>query len=144
MLVRASGKPNIEWYLKTASTAFKNGSVVAFSSGQLIQATASTLLHAGVILRDVLSTDSDYASAVKVPVDVPSSNDIFEADVKSGVTATVAAVGTQCDLYIDSSTKETFVDTGTTSHKQVTVVGFISATKVLVKINSLLATGVAS
>jgi hypothetical protein len=137
MLKRISGKVNVEWYPKTASTVMKNGNVVQFSSGQLIAATATSTLHAGVILRDCLSTDSDYATTASVPVDVPSSSDVFEADVKVGVTAAASSVGATCDLYIDSSTKEMYVDTGTNSHKQVTIVGFVNASKVLVKLNSL-------
>lgn len=136
MLKRASGKPNVEWFTKTASTTMKNGGVVSLSSGQLILATGTSTQHAGVILRDCLSTDSDYASAIKVPVDVPGTNDIFEADVKSGVTAVVTGIGSQCDLFVSSG--DTLVDTGTNSHHQVTIVGFISASKVLVKINSLM------
>ncbi len=139
MLVRASGKPKIEFFLKTASTVFKNGSPVQLSSGQLIEATATSTKHVGIILTDVATTDADYASATSKPVDCPDVNDIFEADVKSGVTATVAEVGGTCDFYVDSSTKEIFVDTGTDTHHQVTIVGFISASKVLVKFNSLTA-----
>lgn len=140
MLKRISGKPNVEWFTKTASTVLSNGGAVALSSGRLILATASTTQHVGVILRACISTDSDYASAITVPVDVPGTNDIFEADVKSGVTAAATGVGSQCDFFIASSgdTTDVTVDTGTNSHHQVTIVGFISASKVLVKINSLM------
>jgi len=137
MLKRISGSPKVEWFTKTASTTMKNGNVVQLSSGQLIAATATSLKHVGVLLRDTVSTDSDYASAVKVPVDCPTTADVFEADVKSGVTAAATSVGATCDFYVDSSTKEMYVDTGTDSHHQVVIVGFISASKVLVKINSL-------
>ena len=135
MLKRISGKPNVEWYIKTASTAMKNGSVVALTSGQLTAATSSTTAHLGVILRDCISTDADYASAISVPVDVPGPNDVFEADVKSGVTAAITSIGAQCDFSITSN--ETFVDTGTNTYHQVLIVGFVSASKVLVKITSL-------
>lgn len=134
-LIRASGKPNIEFFPKTASTAWKNGSVVALTSGQLTAATSSSTSHVGVVLRDSLSTDADYTSTTSLPVDVPFSNDIFLADVKSGVTATVTQVGSQCDFSITSN--ETFVDTGTNSHHQCLIVGFVSASQVLVKISSL-------
>ena len=134
MLKRITGKPKIEWFTKTASTTMKNGGIVQLSSGQLILATATSTQHAGIILRDCISTDSDYASAIKVPVDVAGTDDIFEADVKSGVTAAVTAVGTQCDISVSSG--DTLIDTGTNSHHQVTVVDFVSASKVLVKLNS--------
>lgn len=135
MLKRISGRPNVEWYIKTASTAMKNGSAVLLTSGQLAAATATSTAHLGVLLRDCISTDSDYASAIAVPVDVPGSNDVFEADVKSGVTAAITSIGAQCDFAIASN--ETFVDTGTNTHHQVLIVGFVSASKVLVKISSL-------
>lgn len=146
MLKRASGKPNVEWFPKTASTVLSNGGVVALSSGKLILATASTTQHVGVILRAVLTTDSDYTGTGKVPVDVPGTNDIFEADVKSGVTFAATSVGAQADFYIASSgdTTDVTVDTGTNTHHQVTLVGFISASKALVKINSLMNMVVAS
>lgn len=142
MLIRASGKANVEWFPKTASTAFKNGNVVILTSGQLVPATATSLQLVGTILKDIVSTDSDYASTTLVPVDVPTSADTFLADVKVGVTAAATGVGAQCDLFIGTGsggmpTGEMYVDTGTNSHHQVTIVGFVSATQVLVKLNAL-------
>ncbi len=137
MLKRFSGQPKFEQFTKTASTVMRNGNVVALTSGQLTAATGTSTSHVGILIQDILTTDADYAVATRVLVDVPTTDDIFLADVKSGVTAVVTNVGIQCDLYVDSSTKDMYVDTGTTSHKQVTVVGFVSASQVLVKINSL-------
>lgn len=143
MFRRISGSPKLEWYTKTASTPILNGNPVALTSGQLINATDATTAHVGVIMRDCISTDSDYATAVKVPVDVPTSDDIFEVDVKVGVTAAAADVGVFADLYVgtgsDSMTQyAVYVDPDTSTHNQVTVIGYISASKLLVKFNSLL------
>lgn len=137
MLIRYTGEANIEFYPKTASTQMKINSPVSLSSGQLIEATSSSLQHVGVLMKDIATTDADYASATLVPVDVPDSDDSFIADVKVGVTALITQIGAQCDFFVDGTSKEVFVDTGTNSHHQVTIVGFISASKVIVKINSL-------
>lgn len=138
MLKRSTGKPNFEWYVKTASTAFTNGAPVQLSSGQLIAATATSLKHIGLIQRDVLTTDSDYATAAKVPVDILDDTDLIEADVKAGVTATAAQVGVQCQFYVDGS-GNFFVDPTATSHAQFTITEFVSASKVRGKLNSNIA-----
>ncbi len=151
MLKRVSGKPKVEYYPKTASTLMRNGCPVALSSGKLILATAATQAHVGIILRDVLTTDADYASTTLCPVDVPTPDDIFQADVKGGVTAAATSVGATCDFFVGvgsgtptMQTGEVWVDTGTDTHHQVVIVGFISAGdsssfgQVLVKFNSLL------
>lgn len=142
MLKLISGKPTVEYYPKTASTLLYNGSVVQLSSGQLIAATATSTAHVGVCLRTVAATDSDYASTTMVPVMVPSVNDVFEIDVKPGVTAAATSVGAECDIYVGNGTTgtlgEQYADTGTNTHHQLTIVGFISSSKVLVKLTSLI------
>jgi len=141
MIIRVSGRPNIEYFPKTASTLLYENSIVQLSSGQLIAATATSTAHVGVLQKRITAADADYASTTQVPVDVPMSNDIFEADVKPGVTFAASSVGVQCDIYVGNGTTgalgEQYVDTGTNSHHQVTIVGFISASKALVKITSL-------
>jgi hypothetical protein len=136
MINRATGKENIEWYAKDASVAFANGGLVYWNgSGEIIPADATSGDHAGVILRDVLATDEDYATSLaKVPVDVPTASDIFYADVKTG-TLTTAMVGNQYDLHADGDG----IDVTATAKKVVTVVGFVSATKALIKINAIAA-----
>lgn len=133
------GQPEIVYRPKTASTALANGDVVASSSGQLIKATTSTTNNIGVVLRDVVSTDSDYASTTMLPVMTPNDDCVFIADVTGGNTPTAALVDTQCDLGAAGT-----VATGTNTHHQLTIVGYISATKVLVKINSILLNALAS
>lgn len=134
MFKRISGSPKVEWYPKDASVAFTNGGLVYWNgSGEIIPADATSGQHCGIILRDVLATDDDYATALaKVPVDVPTTEDIFEVDVETG-TLTTAMVGNQYDLVADGDA----LDVSATSKLVVTVVGFVSSSKALVKINSL-------
>lgn len=134
MFKRISGSPKVEWYPKDASVAFVNGGLTYWNgTGEIIPADATSGQHCGVILRDVLSTDSDYATSLaKVPVDVPTTEDVFEVDVETG-TLTTAMVGNQYDLVADGDA----IDVTATSKLVVTVVGFVSASKALVKINSL-------
>lgn len=134
MFKRISGSPKVEWYAKDASVAFANGGLVYWNgTGEIIPADATSGQHCGVILRDVLSTDADYATSLaKVPVDVPTTEDIFEVDVETG-TLTTAMVGNQYDLVADGDA----IDVSATAKAVVTVVGFVSASKALVKINSL-------
>ena len=134
MFKRISGRPKVEWYPKDASVAFANGGLVYWNgTGEIIPADATSGDHAGVILRDVLSTDDDYATSLaKVPVDVPTTEDIFEVDVETG-TFTTAMVGNQYDLVADGDA----IDVSATTKKVVTIVGFVSSSKALVKINAL-------
>lgn len=149
MIVRSTGKPNIEFFPKTASTLLYQQSIVQLTSGQLVAATASSTAHVGVIQVQVAAADlaangspaGDYSSTTKVPVDVPTHNDIFEMDVKPGVTAAATSVGAECDIYVGDGTTgnlgEQYAATSTNSHHQLTIVGLISSAKVLVKISSL-------
>lgn len=133
MFKRISGQPKTEWYPKAASTAFANGNLVYWNgSGAVIPADATSGQHAGVILRSVAATDSDYATTAKVPVDCPTPDDIFEVDVETG-TFTTSMIGNQYDLVADGDA----IDVSATSKLVVTVVGYVSATKALVKINAL-------
>jgi hypothetical protein len=133
MFTRATGKPKIEWLIAAASTAFTNGGLTYWDgSGAIIPADATSGNHAGIILDAIESTDDDYASTKKVPVDVPTAEDIFYADVATG-TLTTAMVGN----YYDLNSAGTGIDVTATSKKVVQVVGFVSATKALVKINAV-------
>lgn len=135
MIKRVSGRPKVEYYPKKASTAFANGGLVyADGSGAVQPADATSGMHLGVILKAVTSGDDDYADTTKVPVDVCTPEDVFEADVETG-TLTTAMVGNQYDLVADGDA----IDVTGTSKKVVTVVGFISASKALIKVNAMIA-----
>ena len=133
--IHKSGRGATEPFQKLASTAIAVGSVVGFhSTGYISQALTASTRVAGICIKKVASTDDDYTSNTAIPVIVPGEEDIFEADVSG--TATVANVGKQYDLTIVAAGTAQNVDLAVTTNKVVTVVGFISASKVYVKFNS--------
>lgn len=132
MFRRISGAPKMEWFRKKASTAFAVGDLVYFDGAGAIQpADATSGDHIGVCLKEVTSTDDDYASTTKIPVDFATPDDIFEVDVETG-TLTAAMVGNTCDLASADG-----IDVSASAKDVVTIVGFVSATKALVKINAM-------
>lgn len=128
--LRAAGSPNVEFWNKTASTAFNVGDLV-YDGGSLniLPADSTSGDHIGVCLKKVASTDDDYASTTKIPVDVAAENDIFEVDC--GGAATTALIGTFIDLTNAYTANE-----AASSKDALLVVGVISASKLLVKIAS--------
>lgn len=122
----------MEWFPKKASTAIAVGDLLYFDgSGAVQPADTTSGDHIGVSLKVVTSSDDDYASTTKIPVDFASPEDIFEVDVETG-TLTTAMIGNQYDLASADG-----IDVTATSKKVVTVVGFVSASKALVKINAM-------
>jgi hypothetical protein len=70
---RYNGDVNIQPYQKKASTAFAFGDLVYVDSNGFLDKAVDTSLGkeiVGAIQRDVLSTDTDYASNTPVPFDV--------------------------------------------------------------------------
>ncbi len=133
MFKRASGEPNVQWFAKVASSAFFAGDLMyADGSGMVLEADATSGNHMGISMKDVAATDDDYASNTSIPLDVPRPDDIFEVDVDSGTALTTAMVGNYYDLTDANS-----LDVGNQSKNVVLIVGFISATKALVKINAM-------
>lgn len=109
----------------TTSTAISAGALVTYSSGLLVAATSSTAAAdiAGVLLKTIASTDSDYATARSVAILVPVERHTeWEADVTSGLV--VGDIGAEVDLT-DAST----VNRAATSVKAVRVQSVISTTK---------------
>lgn len=99
MFTRFQGKTKTIWLPVTTSTAFTKGAIVSFASGLIVPATSSTtaLSHFGVIKKTIASTDSDYATARLVPVEVPVEKFVvWKADVTSGLVA--ADIGLEVDL----------------------------------------------
>lgn len=126
-----SGKIQAESYPKTASTAFSVGQALVLTSGQLATATTTSLLHAGVAMRKVASTDSDYASTTPMSVWSLQPDTEFLVNGITG-TATAALVGTTCDIASGGLT----ADVGTDTHHQLLITGFIDASTIRVKFNS--------
>ena len=131
--IHVSGPAVTEEFAKLASTAIAVGTPVSFTSGYLAQANLASVRIAGVSVKNIASTDGDFASATLIPVIVPGEEDIFEADVTG--TATQGNVGKQYDLTQPNGGTAANVNLSGTTYKVVTVVGFISASKVLVKFN---------
>ncbi len=132
MFVRYNSEPNIQVYKKKASTAFSKGALCELdSNGYLAPATASSTINGivGVIMQDVASTDSDYASNTMIPVDVPRRlEDLFIADC---VTTTPAQtdVGETVEL-VDSLT----INVGLSAYPLVRVEKILASSKVLVSL----------
>lgn len=123
--VRKQGKTKIKWLPVTTSTAIGKGALVAWSSGTLIAATSSTApsTHAGVLVKAIAATDSDYATARLVAVEVPVETDVeWQCDVTSGLVA--ADIGLFCDL-----TSSTHVNRGSSTYDAVQITRVISTTK---------------
>ena len=129
--IRKQGKTKLMWLPVTASTALSANSLVAWSSGRLIAATAATAgnVIAGVIRHAITSADSDYATTRDVEVEVDVEKRVtWEADVTA--TLVVADVGLYCDLT-DAST----VDRAASTYDIVQIAKFISTTKADVHLN---------
>lgn len=96
--IKYKGKTVVRWLPVTTSTTFTKGDIVAWSSGLLIKATSSTAAkdHVGVIKKTIAATDSDYATARKVPVEIPVEKRVLW---RGPATALVAAdIGLWIDL----------------------------------------------
>ncbi len=125
MFVRKQGKTKLMWLPVTVSTALSKGALVAYSSGYLIAATSTTTCSSivGVLRHAIASTDSDYATARLVEVEVPvEKNVVWEAAVTSGLVA--ADIGLYQDLT-DSLT----VNRAASTYDIVQCVKVISTTK---------------
>ncbi len=132
--IHVSGPAGNEPFQKLASTAIAVGSALSFRlTGYVSQALTQSVRIAGIALRKVASTDDDFASNTTVSVITPSEDDVFLADVSG--TATQANVGKQYDLTTVAAGTAQSVDLSGTTYKVVTVVGFVSSSKVLVKFN---------
>ena len=130
---RKTGATNIQYFKKKVSTAFINGALCTVdTNGFLIPATASTVNHVGVILKTVAATDTDYASATFVMVDVCRTTDLFVSEVSAGTVAQTA-VGAYYDLNVTGDK----VDLSATTTKQVYVQDVLVAqSQVVIIVNS--------
>lgn len=124
MFRRYRGKSKFIWLPVTTSTALSAGALVTFTTGLLTAATSSTAAAdiIGVIRHAIASTDSDYATARLVEVEVPVEKNVeWVFDTASLVAADI---GTSVDLT-DSLT----VNRGASSIKVVQVLKVLSATQ---------------
>ncbi len=126
MLYRSSGVSNIKELPSAASTALVANGAVVLTSGVLAKAASTDLNIAGIVLQTRASTDSDYASAKPVLVDMLQEGAEVFCDNVTG-TLTAAMVGTYLNL---SSTAGVVLDAGSSSatEAQFLCVKFVSAT----------------
>lgn len=97
MLIQKRGQARLKWMPKVASTRFDLGDAVVYNvSGQITPVVAASTTVMGYIKRNVLSTDSDFASTALVPVQICVAYDEVEIDTSTTVTA--AMIGTVRDF----------------------------------------------
>lgn len=109
------GKFHIEWYPKSASEEFTHNDMVtilstAAGTGYLTSVTSTSPKIFGLIQKAVASTDTDYASATKVPVLVGDTDAEFLVDVASGGAQTEVGqfIDAASDLLLDAGTAYTY------------------------------------
>lgn len=122
--VRKQGATKVQWLPVTTSTAFTKGAIVRWASGLIAPATTTSApsTHVGVIMKTIASTDSDYATARLVPVEVPTEvNVVWEGDVTA--TLVTSDVGLFCDLT-DSLT----INRGASTYDAVQILRYKSTT----------------
>ncbi len=123
------------WFPWAASSgAIGAGCAVSLSGGYVIAAVndVATYYAVGVLRHAIAATDSDYATAHMVEVEVPvEKNVVWEIDVNSTLATT------DVGLYLDFTTLDTgaSVDHGVSTLDHAFCVGYISATKGLFVLN---------
>jgi hypothetical protein len=99
-------KPQTEKRLKTASTAFDKNSLVEFASGVINPSDDNDTVVHGIILEDVASTDSDYATtgnnAGKL-VEILRPTDEVEIDFSGGAVTVGTAYGISNAYNVDAA-----------------------------------------
>lgn len=133
MFLLHAGKTKTVWLPVTPSTDLAKDTILTFTSGKLVAATAGTTAAntVGLLAKEIATTDDDYADDRLVPVEVPiEKHCIYIGDVTSGLVAT--DIGGEFDLT-DAAT----VNRGASSIDMVKCVGRISATKgyFMIKLN---------
>lgn len=119
------GKSKIMYLPVHTSTAFTKDTLVEITSAKVDPADDNDTALAGVIIKDIASTDSDYATARKVGVRVPTERHV----VWEIATGGSFAAGTDEGLEFGISDSGT-LDHSDTTNKVFLVTEVLSATKV--------------
>ena len=129
-MFRPNGPAHVEWYPKTASTAFSFEEPVALdTTGTLIPYTPGIAApFLGLIKKTVASTDSDYGSTTRVPVEV-GNYDTEYLFTASTTAAAATDVGEEVD-YVEATVS---VNVGSSSTDDVFVTQVISSTLIVGK-----------
>lgn len=129
-MFRPNGPTHVEWYPKDASVAFTfNEPVYLTTDGVLSPYTPGVAApFLGLIKKTIASTDSDYASETRVPVEVGNY------DTEYLITAsTTAAAATDVGEYVDYVEATISVNVGSSSQNDFYVTQVISSTLVVGK-----------
>lgn len=131
VLYKPDGTEHIEFHPKVVSTAFAfNDLVYLDGNGYLTPAVDGSLIKPlGLIKKTIATTDSDYATATRVPVEVAGVNSVYLCDVSTG-SAAITDVGEHIDIDDANS-----VDVAASTYDIFFVTDIISATQVLAKLN---------
>jgi hypothetical protein len=126
------GPALLEYFPKKTSTTLTLGGLAQpDGSGRATVATAGATRILGVLQVGAASTDSDFATATRIPVILPQESDEFEVDL-TGATFVDTYIGNNCDIDATGL----YADLSATSHNQLTVLRQGSSTsKAIVKIN---------
>ena len=126
-LFRPNGESHIEWYQKTASTAFAFNDAVALSTaGRVTGYTAGGAFpFLGLIQQTIASTS---ATTAKVPVLVCNVDAEFLFDA-----TTTAAAQTDVGEYVDFVAATMSVNVGASTNNDVYVTQFVSTVLVVGK-----------
>lgn len=129
-LFRANGPVHIEFYPKTASTALAFNEPVALStSGRLVAYTPGIATpFLGLIKKTIASTDSDYASTTRVPVEVGNSNSEYLIDA-----TTTSAAQTDVGEFVDYVSATRSVNVGVSTEDDFFVTDVVSTALVVGK-----------
>jgi hypothetical protein len=120
----------LEWRKKKASVAITIGDAVTVDAdGYVLRLTANAKCY-GIAQRTVASTDSDYASATRIPVLVCGADAEYEFLVATGTPAQ-SYVGD----YVDFNDHDS-IDLTASTNDDVQVTDIISATLVLGKLSN--------
>lgn len=127
--LRVSGTPNVQPFLKTASSALDANGLVVLTSGQLVKATTNVPNVLGIAKETIASTDGDYATVRPVLVDMIDMDDVIQADVTGTLTAAMVGdyfnIGDDLHITTTSQAAQSTGATGTTN--LFLCIGFISA-----------------
>lgn len=126
-MFRANGPVHIEWYQKTASTAFAFDEPVCFTTtGRLIAYTPGAVQPVlGLCKQTVASTS---ATTVKIPVEVGN----YDTEYLFDATTTSAAL-TDVGEFVDYVSATRSVNVGVSTEDDVFVTQFISTALVVGK-----------
>ena len=129
-MFRPNGAAHVEFYPKTASTAYAfNVPVYLDTNGRLLAYTPGVAApFLGLVKKTIVSTDSDYASNTRIPVEVGNYDTEYLFDA-----TTTAAAATDVGEYVDYVAATVSVNVGASTNDDVYVTQVISSLLVVGK-----------